>query len=549
MSIVTRFDRRRILGTAGGLGLLAAAGGGTLAGCRTGPTVDNTVQRNQGVVLPTHQEFEGVKPDLPGTEQGVLPAFRKLPAGRPRAVPVRPGTGGSVSGMANIYYAVPPGPDRNPWWAGLDERLGVDLSMQMVSDADYPTKFATTIAGNDLPDMLMLQLPNSDIPNLPQLLQARFTDLAEHLSGDAILDYPNLANLASDTWKVAVYNGGIYGIPVPRGAIGAYIYARQDLFEKHGANLEPKSYDELVETTKLLTDPKQRRWCFSQLNQPMRLLGQMNGMPNNWREEGGRLTRSYETEEFKQTVTDLIAMWQTGVMHPDAFSPTQPFKALFSAGTVAVNADGYAGWTQYILDNRDNPDFKLGLIPSYERTSGQLASWWLGNGFFSVNAFKKQDDPERIKLLLRICNYLAAPFGSDEYVYRLYGEEGRDHTLDGDGNPILTGSGKVNTMVPIRYLADAPPVVFEPGRPSDADTQHAYQTLEIPTGIRDPTVGLFSNTFASKNATIDKSFNDGLNDIIQGRKPFTVLDDLINSWRKDGGDTIRGEYEEQLQNR
>lgn len=546
MPFTRTFDRRRLLGAAG-LGLLAAAGG-SLTGCSSGQKATNTVKENQGVALPTYRAYEGVTPDLPGTKQGVLPAFRNIPKDRPRTAQDKPGTGQSVSGMANIYYAVPPGPDRNPWWAGLNERLGVDLSMQMVPDADYATKFATTVAGNDLPDMLMLQLPNSAIPNLPQLLKARFTDLTEHLSGDAILDYPNLANIPSATWKTAVYNGGIYGIPVPRGAIGNYVYMRQDLFEKHGASTEPKSYDELVETTKALTDPSQRRWCFSQLNQPYRLLGQMNGMPNAWRDEGGRLTRSYETEEFKQTVTDLIAMWKSGVMHPDAFSPTQPFKALFSAGTVAVNADGYAGWTQYVLDNRANPDFKLGLMPSYERSSGKLAHWWLGNGFFSVNAFKKQDDPEKIKLLLRICDYLAAPFGTEEYFYRLYGQEGRDHTLDKNGNPILTAQGKTNTVVPIRYLADAPPVVFEPGRPNDADVQHAYQTLEIPTGIADPTVGLFSNTFATKNGTIDKAFNDGLNDIIQGRKPFGGLDDLISTWKTSGGDTIRGEYEDQIQN-
>lgn len=547
MPLTRTFDRRALLGAAG-VGVLAAAGG-SLTGCSQGQKSTNTVKENKRVTLPTYRAYEGVTPDLPGTKQGVLPAFRNIPKDRPRIGGDKPGNGQSVSAMANIYYAVPPGPERNPWWAGLNERLGVDLRMQMVPDADYATKFATTVAGNDLPDMLMLQLPNSAIPNLPQLLKARFTDLTEYLSGDGILDYPNLANIPSATWKAAVYNGGIYGIPVPRGAIGNYVYMRQDLFEKHGANTNPKSYDELVETTKALTDPKERRWCFSQLNQPYRLLGQMNGMPNNWREEGGRLTRSYETDEFKQTVTDLIAMWDSGVMHPDAFSPTQPFKALFSAGTVAVNADGYAGWTQYVLDNRANPEFKLGLMPSYERTSGQLAHWWLGNGFFSVNAFKKQDDPKKIKLLLRICDYLAAPFGTEEYFYRLYGQEGRDHTLDERGNPILTGEGKSNTVVPIRYLADAPPVVFEPGRPHDADVQHAYQTLEVPTGIADPTVGLFSNTFATKNGTIDKAFNDGLNDIIQGRKPFSALDGLISTWRKSGGDTIRAEYEDQMQKR
>ena len=274
----------------------------------------------------------------------------------------------------------------------------------------------------------------------------------------------------------------------------------------------------------------------------------MNGCPNGWKNDGGKLTRIYETEEYKQTVTDMIAMWKSGVVHPDAFSTAQPFKQLFNGGQVAINAqDGYAGWNQYILDNQDNKDFELGLLPQYSRTGGELAPWWFGSGFFSVNAFKKTDDPERTKMLLRVCNYLAAPFGTEEYLFRLYGKEGREHTVDKNGSPVYTSKGVTNTSVPVRYLADAPPVVFQPGRPDDAKTQHDYQSLEIPTAIADPTRGLFSNTNATKNATIDKAFNDSINEIIQGRQPESGLDDLISKWKSGGGDTIRSEYEEQLQ--
>ena len=62
----------------------------------------------------------------------------------------------------------------------------------MVSNADYLQKFPTAIAGNELPDML--QTPNGSpppIPNLPQLLDKRFTNLSEFLSGDAVKEYPN----------------------------------------------------------------------------------------------------------------------------------------------------------------------------------------------------------------------------------------------------------------------------------------------------------------------------------------------------------------------
>jgi len=60
-------------------------------------------------------------------------------------------------------------------------------------------------------------------------------------------------------------------------------------------------------------------------------------------------------------------------------------------------------------------------------------------------------------------------------------------------------------------------------------------------------LGLYSNAFATKNATIDKTFTTALYDIVQGRKPFNSVDDLIATWRKTGGDAIRGEFEDQLQ--
>ena len=189
----------------------------------------------------------------------------------------------------------------------------------------------------------------------------------------------------------------------------------------------------------------------------------MNGEPNTWREEGGKLTHAYETEEYKQTITDLIAFWKAGARHPDSFNTAQPFKALFNAGTVAINAaDGYPGWNQYILDNAGNPDFKLGLMPAYTRDGSKLAEWAYGSGVYSITTITKQEDPERLKMLLRVLNYLAAPFGTEEYLYRLYGENGVDHTTTQSGDPVLTKTGQADTVLPIRYLADAPYAVYQP---------------------------------------------------------------------------------------
>lgn len=538
----TVFTRRRVLAGAGSLAALAGAT--TLVGCGGGQKSVNSTTANDKVKLPSYIPYTGLKPDLPGTKQGVDNAFRHFPSNNPKVVSDVPGKGETLVGMANIYYAIPPGPSSNSFWAGLNKRLGVNLKLDMVGNADYNTKFSTVIAGNDLPDIMQMVV----VANFPQLLESRFTPLDEYLGGDAIKDYPNLANVPTLTWKSAVYNGKLYGIPIPRGAMGTYHFIRQDLFEAKGLPTSPKGYDELVRVTKELTNPKERRWAFSTFGQPRAILGIMNEEPNTWREEGGKLTHDYETQEYKQTINDMIAMWKSGVMHPNAFDPAQPFKNLFNAGTCAINAnDGYPGWAQYISDNASTPGFKLGVMENYNRDGSALAHWHYGSGYFSITGLKKQSSPDKIKTILRVLNWLAAPFGTEEYLYQLYGQEGVDHQMSSAGDPVLTKTGTTNTVIPIRYLASSPYTLYQPGRPQDADTQHEYQSKEVPTGIQNPTLGLFSNTAATKNATADTNFNDGVNDIIQGRKPFSNLDSLISTWKSAAGNQMRNEYQDQLQ--
>lgn len=527
--------------------LAGAAGGATLlaAGCSTGTQTDeNSASANRAVTLPTYVEFKGVQPDLPGTEQGVEPAFHHYPAERMVTVEGKPGNGETLSGLGHIYTAVPPGIDQNSYWRGLNERLGITLECQMVGNADWEQKFATVIAGNDLPDILQTRV----VANFPQLLEKRFTRLDEFLSGDAIKEYPNLANVPTRHWNSTIYNGGIYGIPIPRGAVGGCHFIRQDLFEEAGVSPEPKGFDELLETAKALTDPKKRRWAFGLINSTRLLIARLNGEPNTWREEGGTFTHQYETEEFRRTVADLITLWKAGVIHPDGVSTTFPFKQMFNGGTVAINAnDGYTAWGGYITEGAANPNYKLALMPAYLRDGSALAPIAYGAANYSVTGLKKQDSPEKIKLILRVLNWLAAPFGSAEHYFRTFGEEGVDHTINGDGDPVKTKTGIANIALPIGYFSDAPRALYQPGRPQDVDLQHEYQSKVIPTGLANPAEGLFSNTHATKNTPADKTFLDGLWQIVLGRQPESDLDGLIKAWRTEAGDGMRREYQDQLQ--
>ena len=63
------------------------------------------------------------------------------------------------------------------------------------------------------------------------------------------------------------------------------------------------------------------------------------------------------------------------------------------------------------------------MIKPFAAQDGQKPIHFLGTGFVSTNVLKKAS-PDRIKELLRIMNWLASPFGSQEDLMLTYGLTG-----------------------------------------------------------------------------------------------------------------------------
>src|SRR5690348_13283293 len=119
VSSSARFDRRLFLSRAGlvaggalGVSLLdactpgspsspaAAPPGGTASSGGTPATAGNAA-----VKLPTYVPFEGPKPDLPGNEKGLDPAFFKFPTDLVQTVATPPGDGSTVSAITYLTLA------------------------------------------------------------------------------------------------------------------------------------------------------------------------------------------------------------------------------------------------------------------------------------------------------------------------------------------------------------------------------------------------------------------------------------------------------------
>ncbi|OYO08769.1 extracellular solute-binding protein [Enemella evansiae] len=533
-------DRRTFLKLTG-MGLLAVSGAGSLAGC--GQKEALQASNASAVKLPTYVPVEALKPDLPGTAQGVPAAYFNYPSPPTRTVTTPPLKGETFSAITNIFGAPPNPREKNPTWQAIEERLGGKLDITAVSSDDFKTKVNTTIAGNDIPDLILDD--GASIPDIIGFLEAKCQDLTPFLSGDAIKEYPNLAAIPEIFWKQTVRAGKIYTLPIPRSPVGGLGIYRSDRFAEVGITdtSQIKNADEYLEVMKQLTNAQAGRWAFGTKAFGMSTFLQLFGAPNQWRESGGKLTYYLETEEYLEAVSFVRKAAAAGYIVPGSESWTNSQRSnAFISGQVAqiydgmpayVNAGGY-GTT--IKDAKPFLPFAAG---------GGKPIAWLDNILFASTMVKRNDE-QKIRSLLGVANFLAAPFGSEEFMLLNYGLEGTDHTRDDRGNPVAKASALANTSVPWKFLVAPDPALYVPQQEALTRNAHAAYSTLVPLGVENPTSTLFSPTNARKGGTLRTAVSDTVTDHITGRKTLDDVKSAIQTWRTGGGDQIRAEYEQAL---
>jgi putative aldouronate transport system substrate-binding protein len=511
-----------------------------------------------GVQLPTRVPLTSIKADLPGSDDGSIdPAFVNYPANPPKTVSDTPGRGGDVSVITWTTSALPTPMDSNALWQAVNKELGVNLNVNIQAQSDYATvKLPTIIAGNDLPDILYIATATV-IQQLPQFFKAKMADLTPYLSGDAIKEYPNLANFPTLTWRHTVFNNAIYGVPVPYPLFLWVHWVHQNLLD-----------DEKVERPKDAAEYKKLLQTFTRPNQNLYGLGVENnvgmgttnglfdgifGVPNVWSldEKTGKLTGYAETEQFKAAVAYAQDLWNAGVMHPNALQYNLvSARTDFAGRKFAFRFDGFQSASLTFWDNAAalNPPGKPRIIAPFPATAGDKPTYWTSNptGILGYSVIK-QGSPERIKEMLRILNWLASPIGSAEYLLMNYGLKDVHWTPDANGNPILNDKGKADALVPWRYITQGPVGLHNPKDPAYAQIMQDAEKTMVPFVSINPTDGFYSPTFASKYPAIQRELGERVNDIVVGRASMSTFDQMIQAWRDSGGEQIKREYEQEMQ--
>ena len=558
-------DRRTLITRAGllaagavGASLLEACGPASPAASTSGGAAASATSAK--ATLPTYTPFQGPKPDLAGNEQGLDPAFFKFPdpTSLVQTITTPPGDGSTINAITYLTLAPPPPMEQNAAWQAVNKAINATLQMEQVSAADYPARLGVVIAGNDLPDFIYnptTTVPWGVIPGLPQFLQAKCQDLTQYLSGDAIKDYPNLAHYNTYTWRSGVVQNKIYAIPVQRPPIGPVMMYRKDILDAAGItdnDMPPKNADDWKRILQAVTRPNQNQWgiapnvYFSMT--PNSSLTGIFRVPNNWRmDSSGKLTKDIETEEFKAAVGFVRDLWTAGIWHPNSPNYGGAFNPDFLAGRF-VFAPGV--WGQYVqlwdIEAVQLPNARVYPMKPFAADGGK-PYYQAGSGQFGVTYMKQQSSPDRIKMLLRVANHFAAPFGSKEWLLNYFGVQGTDFNFNADGAPVATDQGRSELTAVWRYVTSPAYALFSANRSQEfAQVSYAAEQAMIAAMDVDPTLGLYSATAATQGSLASDAFYSGVSDIIQGRRPLTDIDSLLSDWRSKVGDKMRGEFQDAI---
>jgi putative aldouronate transport system substrate-binding protein len=397
---------------------------------------------------------------------------------------------------------------------------------------------------------MVLSINGSSLQGLPDFLNASCADLTPFLSGDAIKEFPNLANFPPFAWPNSVVNGHMYFIPVLGGVGGNSMMVKQKALDAAGVQ-SITTADEFIQAARAVTIPGTQYAIGSNvaITSPLQWFLPMFGAPNGWRESGGKLTRDLETQEFADAVAYVRSLWDAGVIHPDlpGMSALQTSQNFYS-GKIVMYLMNLAAfplvWRQSLAQD---PEFDPRIIKPFSHDGKSAGGQFVGPGANGLTVLKKAE-PDRVKEVLGVLNFLAAPFGTQEMLLRLYGVQGTDFNFDDKGNPELTQPGMQDVSVPYQAVISMPESFYYPTLPPDAvRTVYQAEVDAFAVGVRSPLVGLYSRADGDSGAVLQQHVNDGINSIIYGREPVTTLSQIVTDWRTNGGDTIRTEYERALQ--
>jgi len=442
----------------------------------------------------------------------------------------------------------------------IDKALGVDLKINWVPNASYEDKTNITLAGSDIPQVMVIQ---GKSPGFVKNAQAgAFWDLTNYLK-----DYPNLKTKTPAVQAASSVNGKVYGIYRARDAMREGVIIRKDWLAKLGLSV-PKTVDDLYKVAKAFTDgdpdgngvkdtygiiiPKWPGGLGT--NSPYDAIETWFGAGNTWKKTSkGSLEPSFMQPEWLKAVDFEKKLVTEGLVNPDYATMdsakwNEPF--LNGKGGIILDVQSRGAQLMGLLKQKDPAHFQdyIDIGGNLESPSGSLyALPTTGySGFLAIPKAQVKTEAQ-LRSVLAVLDKMNTPA-----LGKLLnnGIEGVTYTESGglaaavpnvpkDLTDAVGSYAQLGTAVSGYY--GLPPKQASDYEQKMYDKRIKIQDSDLKSAVFNPAAPYVSATYTAQGAQLDTIMADARIQYLAGQIDAKGLKDAIARWRSSGGDAVISE--------
>lgn len=261
----------------------------------------------------------------------------------------------------------------------------IKINVRTVQFEDMVNDLARGVATGDAPDVTYIDNPEVALFASRGLL----LDLTPYIEKSDIV---NTADIFPGPLASVTYDGGIYGLP--RGANTIALYYNADLYRAAGLDPDnpPKTWDELYEAAKALTDPENNVYGLA-FSANANEEGTFQFLP--WLQMTGGDYNNVNTEGGARALNMWKAFIDEGLASPDTLIRGQwDSTGTFNTGAAAMSISG--PWELPRMSSEAQFEFRAAMLPVPEEGAERASA--LGEGDNVILA--SSDNPDEAFMFL-----------------------------------------------------------------------------------------------------------------------------------------------------
>ncbi|MFC5451598.1 type 2 periplasmic-binding domain-containing protein [Paenibacillus aestuarii] len=445
-------------------------------------------------------------------------------------------------------------PDHHPMIDYLNKKFNVDLKFQWIPSDNYDEKLNVLAASGSFPDAFtttggeFLKWRDKGVFLDVKPMISRYPNLLKNLGGEQSLQFMSP-------------KGKYFGLPYyaidTRDSFGI----RQDWLDKLGLKL-PTTMDQFYNVAKLFVtqdpdgDGKSDTIGFSTSLTPTKDdfdhiddIKAAFGLVNGWGLKDGKIISWHtQNKELKDFASFMHKAYVEGVLDKDfAVNKTKDPQEKYSAnkvGIMDVVPTNYYQTYDVNLKKLAPKAVTAQLLPPKGPNGQQGTKTSMGTQKLVINS---KIDPKKQERLLKMFDYFVSDEGN---IMTKNGIEGVHYKKDGDKYSKLDAFAGdrpyiISTWLLRRFDPDIQIRLWDDQEMVNKVNQ--WFTNNAPFKWPNTSVGLESATYNKLGITIDQKFMAALVKVIIGELPIDTIDQAVDQWKKDGGDTITKEYNDAYQ--